>query len=725
MRDEIKFSTSNILPNVRDEIKFSISIILPNVRDEILKFSTSTVLPSVQDEKKNSTYNVLPGVRDETSNLQHCVFRSRGIRNRTYLHNTVPTVPVNYASFGQIGLYLAFFGLILRLQYVLLFCTHLREPSLSLLVSQLCDICTAVMNIAYVFDSDRQHKSLLRTIWNVVVHDSVAAPSPTMDPLACPSPQHLHVGGGACKGIVWSSIEKFVYSSLPYSINTRGKVLYTAYVDHKGLQMFSAEKYVYAKLPLANLVDLVTLRDARSMAALHSIVPGSRCNATMLKSCVAKHSCSECPEYVTVFSIEKDAATKHIERTVRHRAKVTADQTQKPEVNARFPPEPASREFELSVIRNACKRMDPKDFEEVGCAVCGELKPRSDSSSLKSIKNILGILEAPGVTRVERKTDKCPIKEYRGPVLDYSCSSVCSGCRGDLRKGKVPKLALSNNLWLGTVPNVLKNLTFVEKMLVAEVRHTCAFVKVASGMRKMKANIVAFESPIQKIYNILPPPREDLDEVLAILFTGPCKPTAEDFARTPFLVRRDMVIAALEWLRLNHSDYADIQISQENVKQYEENMPPVSVEYRERVSNKVAEGTSVFDQEEEEGTVEGDCAFTVHGLTGENLSTMTPTALKAIALRHLNSGGKMLAVGHSDKFQSMWNNPQLYPQMFPWLFPYGLGGIGGASTRISSKEQKRHLLMYHDKRFQVDVNFPFVAFSHEQVKSSTTQGFIR
>ena len=353
---------------------------------------------------------------------------------------------------------------------------------------------------------------------------------------------------------------------------------------------------------------------------------------------------------------------------------------------------------------------------------CGELKPRSDTSRLKSVKNILGILHAPGVTRVERKTDKCPIKEYRGPVLDYSCSNVCNSCRGDLRKGKVPKLALSKNLWLGTVPDVLKNLTFVEKILVARVRHTCAFVKVASGMRKMKANIVAFESPIQKIYNILPPPREDLDEVLAILFTGPRKPTAEDFARTPFLVRRNVVIAALEWLRLNHSDYADIQISHKNVMQYEESVPPVSVEYREGVFNKVAEGTSVFDQEEEDGTVEGDCAFTVHGLTGENLNTMTPTVLKAIALRHLNSGGKMLAIGHSENLQSMWNNPQLYPQMFPWLFPYGLGGIGGAS--ISSKEHKRHLLMYHDKRFQVDVNFPFVAFSHEQIKLSTTQGFL-
>ena len=130
----------------------------------------------------------------------------------------------------------------------------------------------------------------------------------------------------------------------------------------------------------------------------------------------------------------------------------------------------------------------------------------------------------------------------------------------------------------------------------------------------------------------------------------------------------------------------------------------------------------MFDQEEEDGTVEGDCVFTVHGLTGELCNSMTPSALNAMALRHLNSGGKMLAVGHSEKFESMWNNPQLYPQMFPWLFPYGLGGIGTAN--ISDKEHKRHLLMYNDKRFQTDVNFPFVAFSHEQMKANTTQSFL-
>ena len=81
-----------------------------------------------------------------------------------------------------------------------------------------------------------------------------------------------------------------------------------------------------------------------------------------------------------------------------------------------------------------------------------------------------------------------------------------------------------------------------------------------------------------------------------------------------------------------------------------------------------------------------------------------------------------MAIGHSDHTQSIYNNPQLYPQMFPWLFPYGLGGIG--VSHLSDEKHKRHLLMYHDKCFQMDVNFPFVAFSHAQMKETTKQGFL-
>jgi Helitron helicase-like domain at N-terminus len=188
------------------------------------------------------------------------------------------------------------------------------------------------------------------------------------------------------------------------------------------------------------------------------------------------------------------------------------------------------------------------------------------------------------------------------------------------------------------------------------------------------------------------------------------------------LVRRNAVARALEWLKLNHPDYSDLEISYDNLSQYPESEPPVSIEYRHSTSNKYAESTSKFDDEDEDGTEEGDCPFVVHGLTGESLETTTTNKLKGIALTYLNKGGKVLAVGHSSALESLYNNPNLYPKMFPWLFPYGLGGIG--TTDLSEDAHKKHLLMYHDKRFQTDVYFPIVAFSHSQIKSTTTGAFL-
>ena len=201
--------------------------------------------------------------------------------------------------------------------------------------------------------------------------------------------------------------------------------------------------------------------------------------------------------------------------------------------------------------------------------MCGELVPISRLSRLKAIKKMLGILAAPGVTRIERRSASQKISEFRGPVLDYQCDKVCDNCRKNIRKGIVPRLALANNLWLGEVPKVLRDLNYVEHLLVAWIHHNCCFLKVASsGLKKMTAHVIAFESPLPKVYHFLPPPVEDMDDVLAILFTGPSKPTEEDLSRLPLLVRKNHVSKALEWLKVNHVDYKDLEIFYENLKKY-------------------------------------------------------------------------------------------------------------------------------------------------------------
>ncbi|KAF5348958.1 hypothetical protein D9758_014201 [Tetrapyrgos nigripes] len=229
-----------------------------------------------------------------------------------------------------------------------------------------------------------------------------------------------------------------------------------------------------------------------------------------------------------------------------------------------------------------------------------------------------------------------------------------------------------------------------------------------------------------KVYDVLPPPPEDLDEVLAIMFTGPCKPTEKDYKRTPMLVRRKQVFEALTWLRLNHPAYEDVKISMDNLNKYPEDTPPVTVAFKEMQSegNRIPEATSIHDNELEIGTELGSVPFVVHGITGEQLQNTSVELQKAKALAYLKSQGKFLAVGHSEKSSTMFNNPLLYPSIFPWLFPYGMGSIGMTTLKsFSEKSHKKYFMKYHDQRFQSDPLFSFVAFSHEQVKKTTSNGF--
>ena len=238
----------------------------------------------------------------------------------------------------------------------------------------------------------------------------------------------------------------------------------------------------------------------------------------------------------------------------------------------------------------------------------------------------------------------------------------------------------------------------------------------------MASHVIAFESPVARFYKQLPLQVKYLDDVLAILFTGPCKPTEKEFRQTPLMIRRKQVTHTLEWLKLNHSYCADIDILCAELAQYPKDCPPVSIQYQYSLFNKPEEGTSVFDSEPADGVAQGDCLFVVHGLTGEQMNTKSVNELKGIALKHWNNQGGALAFSHDREMQSIYNNLNLYPQIFPWLFPHGLGGIG--TCKLSEKAHVCHLLMYHDKCFQQDMAFPFVTFSHQQVKSSTTGGYL-
>ena len=320
---------------------------------------------------------------------------------------------------------------------------------------------------------------------------------------------------------------------------------------------------------------------------------------------VKKHQ-EKSPEKYKASNLE--AVKKHQEKSAeKYKASnlEAVKKYQNKSLNPEFPPSAPSIKLMHQIFTDFCKDINPNQFEESGCAVCGQLTPSSALKKLSEMNLNLDILIQEGVTQVERQSSKDPLSDIEGPVLDSDLDSICQTCYKSVSKGKMPLLALANGKWIGKVPPQLLDLSFAEQLLVARVRHNRCLVRVSSGMHKMRANAISFSNPTPKIYDILPPPIEEMDEVLAFIYTGPCKPTKSDFERTPLLVRHKKVAAALEWLRLNHCDYFDLEISYENLKEYPENSPPVVVDYRESSSNKDPESTAINDIEEETGTETG------------------------------------------------------------------------------------------------------------------------
>ncbi|PPQ81054.1 hypothetical protein CVT26_006166, partial [Gymnopilus dilepis] len=496
---------------------------------------------------------------------------------------------------------------------------------------------------------------------------------------------------------------RYIPSSVAFDKEPPTSIEFFGYLQ-PGTSM-ACDNILETEIPLPELIPFLNKESLNIVAASHGIMTNRRTRAGDLKASLLAHECQTCPSYVTTWKLTWTVA----------------------DPVPSFPPSPLDIRRTHQLALAWANAFQPENILETGCTVCGLLHLCKDMREFDSTAYNMDILHSP-FSRQERRTISDPIKPLDGPLLDDACNLICDPCHQSLKAEKLPLFALANGFWLGKVPDVLCDLTFAEKLLIARVRHNRCVVRVASGRVKMMANVIMFSNPTPVLYNVLPPPKDELDHVLAFVYTGSSMPTEDEKTRTPLLVRRNKVAHALDWLKLNHCDYHDLEISQENLMEYPENGIPFIMQYHASSgeTNRDPLTMSLYDQGEEEGTSDGPCPFTVHGLTGAEYSTMSTKTMKALALRHLQSGGKVLGIGHEGVTESMYDNPQAYPKMFPWLFPYGYGGINQRHLKgkVSSAVHKRNALMYHDKRFQTDVHFPIVAFNHEQMKSSVTGSFL-
>ncbi|KAJ3487728.1 hypothetical protein NLI96_g3330 [Meripilus lineatus] len=463
---------------------------------------------------------------------------------------------------------------------------------------------------------------------------------------------------------------------------------------------------------------------------------------TTKKTCLADlvdfsetHSCSAvCSTLYSVFSV---VSVLHRPGSVPRVEKINPPGYLKPvEFNFVYP----GIYEKLDMIRQWTDRISAANLYEKPCGVCARISLLKNMH-VYPIDSASFSLLASNDTEISRRARTCPedpVVAIEGPLL---CSAavfsgmqgkqmvrVCTDCHECLVSGSVPEFALVRGQWIGELPDELRHLNLVEKLCISLFRHNNCVLQVKMGQRKLSGNAVVYSQPVDKFYDVLPPTKDELEQCLVVVFIGKQHPTLQDYRRTPLLIRKHLVIRALNWLKLNHRGYADVRIEPRNLDTYPADAPPVEVRYIRKEGRENPENVAVFDTETERGTQEGMCTFAVHGLSGAELVTMTREERILHALQHIDDEGHFISYGRSVEPQSMYHNPGLYPGLFPWLFPYGLGGFENKKLPprllLGRSRHIKRLISFHDLRFQTDEYFLPIIFSQEQIRAAVTGGHL-
>src|ERR1700685_1034030 len=307
---------------------------------------------------------------------------------------------------------------------------------------------------------------------------------------------------------VFSTDELLPYASTDLS-ELQYKFLRCVKIDNKQSPVLANDE-ILCKIPLDVLAPKVTIKCAKEISMLHDIFMPSKIQLKNAQILLKEHKC-QCGNFMSVFKPHKMSSNAEYQRKwyQNHKEKC-AEYNMQPEYQTS---NRKSTDLCQKIVSEFSADTAPEVFEEAGCAVCGKLTPICEMEELSEVENV-GLLKVDGVTRKTRSKSSDPVKELRGPILAPGCSRVCPICVESLEKKKVPTLALANGLWIGKIPDELKDLTYAEQLLIARVHHNRCIFKVLSGMFKICANAISFSNPMPKIYNVLPPRIEGLDGVL-------------------------------------------------------------------------------------------------------------------------------------------------------------------------------------------------------------------
>jgi hypothetical protein len=315
----------------------------------------------------------------------------------------------------------------------------------------------------------------------------------------------------------------------------------------------------------------------------------------------------------------------------------------------------------------------------------------------------------------------------------------------------MPKYALANNLYIGDIPNELKNLKSIEQSCISRVRIRMNIYKyntfTTGSVLKFRGNIISFPQDPITLLSVLPnlPNSEDIQ----ILFVGKQQPTIIDLNKLFQVRKKEGIINPITWLQNNNWLYNNVEISKENLTEIpNDGVPNFILKNIQQVNgddlyfqeNKGYDGinsnsTEILIDDPNE-IVELDSGLLCQHNEALELEYLQKLVLVRKNMKNTDNQNKLtnsinttktpidklsivrdvITIPHGPEPISEIKNPLLLIASYPHLFPFGVGAFHDPKRKIklTAREHLQYLLELEDDRFRLDKTFQCVVFNQIQ-----------
>src|SRR5271156_700526 len=231
-----------------------------------------------------------------------------------------------------------------------------------------------------------------------------------------------------------------------------------------------------------------------------------------------------------------------------------------------FPPEISSSHIRTSISKYE-DEMSAASERSVCCS-CGRFVATTDIYEIDEDDFILQ----------QRDLDQCGHHEN---FWDF-----CTWCYTALRHGNIPKFSAENFVNVTMCqhyPSALEELTPVEECLIAKCHPVGTILKLRPGghpsptnYNALRGHMIVIPQDPGLLLQILPSPELRLDNLIKVFWLGKRPPTNRDLK--PFLqVRKDKVLAALQYLVQHNHLYHDLAINYRMIDSWADNFIPPEI----------------------------------------------------------------------------------------------------------------------------------------------------